>query len=269
MSINNLIVRNNMKTSLLALATILSTLSVSIPVRAENLEHIRQLLSTKECNQCELSGAGLVMSNLAGAKLSGANLSQANLSQANLSGADLSGADLRGASLYGANLTGTNLAGAILDGTDLRTAYLTNANLLGTKLDTAYVQGAYGIPNYAGSPKQFYGWGLVESKKGNYLAAIEHYDQALNLDSEFAPAYLARGIANYRLGNKGDAKRDAEIAAKLFEKSQNAPGFQASQNFLVTMEAINQSNEEPEETSGFMRFVQGAASLLMNFLLYF
>lgn len=258
-----------MKFYLLATVTFLSTLSLTIPVRAENLEHIRQLLSTKTCTQCDLSGAGLVMSNLAGAKLSGANLSQANLSQANLSGADLSGANLTGASLYGANLTGANLAGVILDGTDLRTAYLTNANMLGTKLDTAFVQGAYGIPNYAGNPKQFYGWGLVESNKGNYVAAIEHYNQSLNLNPEFAPSYLARGIANYRLGNKGGAKQDAEIASKLFEKQQNVEGYKASQNFLLTMDAIAQSTKDPKETSGTARFFQGAASLLLQFLLYF
>ncbi len=64
-----------MKFNLLAIATILSAIGLSIPVRAENLEHIRQLLSTRECSQCELSGAGLVMSNLAGANLRGANLS--------------------------------------------------------------------------------------------------------------------------------------------------------------------------------------------------
>ncbi|OKH21225.1 hypothetical protein NIES593_16555 [Hydrococcus rivularis NIES-593] len=258
-----------MKFNLLAIATILSAIGLSIPVRAENLEHIRQLLSTRECSQCELSGAGLVMSNLAGVNLRGANLSGANLSQANLTGADLSGANLAGASLYGANLVGANLAGAILDGTDLRSAYLTNANLIGTKLDTAYVQGAYGIPTYAGSPQQFYGWGLVESKKGNHAAAIEHYNRSLSLDPQFAPAYLARGIANYRLGKQGQAKKDAEMASQLFQKQQNKPGFDASQNFLVTMEAIRQSNQEPEETSGFMRFLQGAASLLLQFLVAF
>jgi uncharacterized protein YjbI with pentapeptide repeats len=257
-----------MKSSFLAITTVLLTFSASLPVRGENLEHLRQLLSTKECDRCELSGAGLVMSNLASAKLSGANLSQANLSQANLSGADLSGANLTGASLYGANLIGANLAGAILDGTDLRTAYLTNANLIGTKLDSAYVQGAYGIPTYAGSAQQFYGWGLVESRKGNHAAAIAHYDQSLNLDPEFAPAYLARGIANYRLGKQGNAQSDAQVATQLFQKQQNQSGYQASLNFLTNMEMIRQANKEPEETSEFGKFLQSAAGLLLQFLMF-
>jgi uncharacterized protein YjbI with pentapeptide repeats len=200
------------KTNFLFLTAILSIVASALPVRAENLEDVRRLLSTRECNQCELSGTGLVTSNLAGAKLNGANLSGANLSQSNLSGADLSGANLAGASLYGANLVGANLAGAILDGTDLRNAYLTGANLLGTKLDTAYVQGASGIPDYAGTPQQFYGWGLVESKKGNHLAAIDHYDRALDISPDFAPAYLARGIANYRMGRQNKAQQDAKCS---------------------------------------------------------
>jgi uncharacterized protein YjbI with pentapeptide repeats len=257
-----------MKYKLLAITAILSTVSLSMPVRAEDLEAIRQLLSTGECDRCELSGAGLVMSNLAGAKLSGANLSGANLSQANLSGANLSGANLAGTSLYGANLTGANLAGANLDGTDLRGAYLTNSNMLGTKLDTAYLQGAYGIPNYAGTSQQFYGWGLVESKKGNQVTAVEHYDRALKIDPNFAPAYLARDIANYRLGNQQKAQQDAQMATQLFQKQKNAPGYQASVNFIANMEVARQSNRDPEETSELTKFFQSAAGLLLQFLAF-
>ena len=64
-------------------STILATtlfFSLSTPLLAENLSHLSQLLSTKECPFCDLSGSGLVMSNLAGAKLNGANLSQAAIS---------------------------------------------------------------------------------------------------------------------------------------------------------------------------------------------
>ena len=59
------------------------------PVIAENLEHTQQLLATKQCPSCDLSGAGLVLADLAGANLQGANLARANLSRADLSGADL------------------------------------------------------------------------------------------------------------------------------------------------------------------------------------
>ncbi|MGL5878662.1 MAG: pentapeptide repeat-containing protein, partial [Xenococcaceae cyanobacterium] len=159
-------------------ATVILTAIAQIPAMAENLTQLNELLSTKECTQCDLSGTGLVMANLAGAKLSGANLSQANLSQANLNNADLSNADLSGASLYGANLTGANLKGAKLEGTDLRSAYLNNANLDNISLENAKIQGTKGIGKYAGTPQQFYGWGVSEAEQGHYQVAIEHYTRA-------------------------------------------------------------------------------------------
>ena len=70
-----------------------------------------KLIETKECVECELSGA-----NLAEAKLSGANLTGAILSDAWLVDADLSGANLSAANLTRANLTDVTLAGANLDG---------------------------------------------------------------------------------------------------------------------------------------------------------
>ncbi|MGH2412802.1 MAG: pentapeptide repeat-containing protein [Microcystaceae cyanobacterium] len=252
-------------------ATVLTTASLATLAHAENLNHISQLLATKQCSQCDLSGAGLVLANLSGAKLSGANLAQANLSQANLSGADLSGADLTGASLHGANLSGANLSGANLNGTDLREAYLVNANLTGVRLDNAFVQSAIGIPNSAATPELFYGWGLGESKHGNFAAAIENYNKALSLDPTFAPAYLARGIANYRMGNHTGATGDAQIASQLFEAQQNTSGYQASQNFIKEMEfARNAAVERQEELSGggngLAEIFQGIAPLLLKFL---
>ena len=67
---------------------------------------IQQLLATRQCQMCNLSGANLSGANLSGANLKGANLSGANLADTNLSGANLSGASLSGASLDGANLSG-------------------------------------------------------------------------------------------------------------------------------------------------------------------
>jgi len=87
-----------------------------------------------------------------------------------------------------------------LTGADLRGAYLNNANLDNTKLDTAYVQGAVGIPSSAGTPELFYGLGMVEGKQGRTSAAIENFNKALTINPEYAPAYLARAMAHYRLG---------------------------------------------------------------------
>jgi len=73
-----------------------------------NYENIKQLLTTKQCQNCDLSGANLSSSNLIGADLIGANLSNADLSNANMLGANLNNT----------NMSNTKLSGAIMpDGT--------------------------------------------------------------------------------------------------------------------------------------------------------
>jgi tetratricopeptide (TPR) repeat protein len=240
--------------------------TVSTPVWAENLADLRQLLSTKECFNCNLSGSGLVMANLAGARLSGANLAGANLSRANLTGADLSGVNLSGASLYGANLTGANLIGANLNGVDLRDAYLHNAILIGVSLDTAYLQGVIGIPNYAGTPDQFVRWGMVEANKGNYQQAIAHYNQALSINVNFPYAYLNRALARYRLGDEGGAIQDSEIASKIFERQDNTIGVETSQKLIEGIEIIKAIRDKPERQLGIERVLGSIGSVLMRLL---
>jgi len=224
-----------MKLTILTTAAFLTT-SLTAVAHAENLQHTQQLLSTKQCPQCELSSAGLVLADLTGANLSGANLSRANLSRANLTGADLSGANLTGASLNGANLQGANLTGANLNSTDLRDAYLFEAKLSGTTFVSANVLGVIGMPNQAGKPEDFYAWGVTESERGNFRGAIAKYNQALAMKPDFAPAFLARGIALYKLGNEPGANQDAKSAGALFSAQGNTAGYQASQNFVQAME---------------------------------
>lgn len=60
---------------------------------------IRQLLKTKQCQRCNLSGANLSGSNLIGADLSYANLSNADLRNTNMLGANLNNANLSNAKL--------------------------------------------------------------------------------------------------------------------------------------------------------------------------
>lgn len=68
----------------------------------KTLPDIQQLLTTKQCQGCNLQQA-----NLANVDLKGANLAGANLSGANLSGANLTGANIKGAILQGANIKNT------------------------------------------------------------------------------------------------------------------------------------------------------------------
>ncbi len=108
--------------NILAIALLAICLGDAAPVKAANPEHIKRLLETKECSECDLSGANLsfailVNANLRGANLRGANLSNADLTGANLSQADLSQANLNQAYLTQANLDRTNLTGALTNGT--------------------------------------------------------------------------------------------------------------------------------------------------------
>lgn len=255
-----------MKLTIFTTAALLSATSLCTVANAENLQHTQQLLSTKQCPQCELSNAGLVLADLTGANLSGADLTRANLSRANLTGANLSRANLTGASLNGANLTGANLSGANLGATDLRDAILFSANLVGTNLTHAYVQGAIGIPEQAATPEEFYAWGMAEADRGNYKAAIAKYNQALTLKPEFAAAFLARGIALYKLGNEAGATVDAKNAGALFSAQGSTAGYQASQNFLQAMEIAR----KPPKTGGgggsLGNALMGIGSLLFQLL---
>jgi tetratricopeptide (TPR) repeat protein len=254
-----------MKLTILATAALLTATSLNSVASAENLQHIQQLLSSKQCPQCELNGAGLVMANLAGANLSGADLTRANLSRADLTGADLTGANLSGASLNGAILAGANLSGANLSGTDLRDAYLLNAQLFGTNLTSAYVQGAVGIPQYAGTAEDFHAWGTVESERGNYKAALAFYNQALTLKPDFAPAWLGRGVARFRLGDEAGATQDAERAGVLFTAQGNTTGYQASQTLIQGIEyALNPPEVRTRTSLG--NALVGIGSMLLQFL---
>jgi len=237
------------------------------PVVAENYEDLNQLLATKKCPLCDLSGAGLVMANLRGANLVGANLSGANLNQANLSGANLSGANLTHTALNGANLTGANLSGAILNNTDLRGAYLHQVNFTAVNLSKAYVQGAMGMPQEAGTPELFYGWGLLETRKGNYRSALTNYNKALGLDPDFAPGYLGRGLAYLRLGDEQTAQQNVEYAAILFKAQENQAGYETAQGFLKNLQEMEAARNQGAGTPQLDAIVRGVASLALQFLL--
>lgn len=250
-----------------ATATFLMVLLSPTVARGENLTHLNQLLSTQTCQRCNLTNAGLVRADLAGAQLQGANLVNANLSRANLSGADLSGANLTGASLHGANLTGANLTGATLNQTDLRKADLNNAELSNTTLETAYIRGAIGVPTSASSAKQFYRLAAAEAEAGNYEAALEYCNLAINVDREYAPAYLGRAVARYRLGEEAGATQDAEMAEELFTEQNNPTGIQASKQLMKAMELASQPQENQQSSGGGLnRVFTTVGSLLMRFL---
>ncbi len=254
-----------MKKQILAIAAFLTTISVTTSVQAANSEQLRQLLATKECQNCDLSGAGLVMADLSGANLSGANLTGANLSRANLSGADLRGANLSGAGLFGVNLSEAKLSGANLAGADLRNTYLTNAEFNSAYLSGANFQGAVGIPAQIATPDEFYAWGVAEAQKGNQQQAINYFNQAIAAKPEYAGAYLARGVARYQIFDRQAAFQDAQIAEKLFTSQSNDSGIQTAQAFMKELQTPYSDKVSTGKPS-FFDFVGSLGSVLLQFL---
>jgi uncharacterized protein YjbI with pentapeptide repeats len=254
-----------MKSHILATAIFLTTLSLSTTAQAANSEHLQRLLATKQCQNCDLTGAGLVMADLSGANLSGANLTGANLSRANLTSADLRGANLSGAGLFGANLTEARLNGANLAGADLRNTYLGNAEFTSAYLQGANFQGAMGIPLQIATPEEFYAWGIAEGQKGNHQQAIKYFTQAIAAKPEYAGAYLARGVARYQTFDRQGAFEDAQIAEKLFTTQQNGTGTQTAQAFIKELQTPYKENVTTGKAS-FFDFVGSVGSVLLQFL---
>lgn len=252
-----------MKFSILATATtLLTTICLTNTAVAANSEHTRQLLATKQCQGCDLSGEGLVLANLSGANLSGANLSGANLSRANLSGADLSGANLSGASLFGANLSGANLSSSNLGGADLRDTYLANANVANAEMSGTLLQGAVGIPAGVAKLEDYYNWGMAQGQKGDPKGAIAYFNQALSIDPKYAPAYMARSAARYQLLDRAGAIQDAQRAEKLFLTQRNTRGQQIAQAFIKEMQTPPKENISKGKPN-FLNFLGGLLQLFM------
>lgn len=255
----------------LASATIVLGFSVALPAspaRAENIAQLQQLLSTRECQGCQLQRAGLVHADLTGVDLSGADLTFANLSQANLVGANLSGANLTGAMLQGANLSGANLQGAILNGTDLRRAYLYGANMQGVDISSTYIEQSIGLPDGILSFNDYYRWGIEAGQRENYPVAVSYFTQAIQLQPDFAPAYLARAVARYKMIDAEGAIADSTAAADLFAEQGDLQSQAAAQHFVEEIYAIEEAASKPPRARGsFTSLIQGLAGLLMRFAL--
>lgn len=220
-----------MKFPILTMITLSLAILPITPVRASNLQDIRQLLSTKECENCNLTNAGLVL------------------------------ADLSGANLTGANLTGANLAGS-----DLRGAYLANAIAVDANITEAQLIGVVGLPTNIGNAEDFYRLGVKEALEGNYRNAIDHYNRALSLNPNLAAAYFARSMAWADLGDLNRAMSDAKQAQELY----NRLGSQEGQEIAAQLMEIIEFRQNPQElrarNGGVMELLESATPLLLRFL---
>jgi len=235
-----------------------SSLAIAPIARAENPDHIRQLLATKQCQRCDLSGAGLVRVQLPAANLQQSDFSRANLSQGNFASADLSGARLAGSSLAGANLSGADLTGADLRNADLRGAILTGAILDNADLTGAAVMGTIDLPQTVGSAEMFYQWGMEAAQQKRYEKAIEQFTQATARDPLHAPSFLGRSISRFESGDRKGAIVDVEMAHSLFKSQGNTTRAEQTEKIALEM-------KKPEVTSGG-RSGNGLGMGLMNIL---
>jgi uncharacterized protein YjbI with pentapeptide repeats len=185
----------------------LITIGLTLPAGAEDLMQVQQLLSSKKCPGCDLSGVGLVLAKLPGADLGRANLVGANLGQANLAGANLAGANLTGASLVGANLMGANLREANLVGVDLRGTYLAGADLAGAKLDSADIRTAIGLPNSVGTAEEFYAWAIDAGLQKRFELSLDYFGKALvrkpDCGGVCGPGHVAHPTGRYSGRDRG------------------------------------------------------------------
>jgi len=132
-----------MKLKLFAAVALATTpLIFATSVKAGNSQDLQRLLSTGECQRCNLSGVDLSSAHLIGADLRGANLSKANLAGANLEGADLTNANLKGANLSSAFLTNVNFKKANLNGVNFTRAQIYDSNVHGASMDNLNITDA-------------------------------------------------------------------------------------------------------------------------------
>ncbi len=120
-------------------------LSKSNTTNKEVATNIQILLDTKECPQCNLTGADLEGADLERANLEGANLEGATLEKANVKNAYLVGANLSNANLHKANFensvmllanfNNSDLGEANLQATNLKYSTFKNAEIIKAKLD--------------------------------------------------------------------------------------------------------------------------------------
>ncbi len=113
---------------------------------AFNPEHLQNLLTTKECINCDLTDANLIDldlqdANLTGSNLTGANLTNSNLRFSNLSNTQLKNANLSYTKLFIADLTGADLANTNFTGADLESVKVDRTSLLKTNLKGAILLG--------------------------------------------------------------------------------------------------------------------------------
>lgn len=256
----------------MAVLTALGVSAVSASIaRAEDLNHLQELISTRTCRACNLSRASLVHTDLSEIDAQGSDFKFANLNRSRLSGADLRGADLSNAVLFNADLSGADLTGANLQGADLRNAFFYGATLDGALLQGANLQGAVGLPEQFVTARTLRQWGEQEAERGNFQDAYTYYTQAIAQEPDAPQLYLGRSVALYRWGYIDEAIADARQAERLFMAQGDVSAQETAASFAESLGEQQEALAEAQTqgSSGFLNVVSGVAGLLLRFGLPF
>ncbi len=191
----------------------------------DKAQQVNQLLNSKQCVRCDLSGVDLTGADLQNANLEGANLQNAILTDAKLNRAYLLGANLQNTTLTGAsliaaelpyglltkaNLSGANLSNASLQGTIFNQANLTDAQLSGGDLSSQKVN--------IGSSKRTFPAYLLEANLTNADLSNAKLNRAHLTKANLENANLSN--SNLKLAQLGNANlANTDLANTNFDKA--------------------------------------------------
>lgn len=72
----------------------------------------------------------------------------------------------------------------------------------------------------------------ASAEEGDYVKAVQNYNQAISLDPSFARAYGNRGLVRANLGDQWGAIQDYQQAAKLFLAQGSTANYEMVLNYL-------------------------------------
>jgi Flp pilus assembly protein TadD len=82
------------------------------------------------------------------------------------------------------------------------------------------------------SAEDFFKQGEVKAETGNYIEAMQDYNQALLLNPNDAKAYGNRGLARLQLGDQRGALEDFQTSARLFLNQGSLANYQVALGYV-------------------------------------
>ena len=126
----------------LRISFVLLLLSSSISTYAYDEQHLTKLLTTRICQQCDLSDVNLTEHDLKGLDVSHSNLSDANFRSCDLSGGNFKNSNLTRAKFENAMIENSSFEEANLSWTRFDMANLKNSNFFKATMKETNLSGA-------------------------------------------------------------------------------------------------------------------------------